>query len=216
MNENICLPKSYFLIIILLFVLFTYLHGFNMKNLLNNNVIVKESESVINNIEKSEVKSDNDYPKNIKKSNNQKDKFINKRILLKERDEDALENSFSPPERRVSFEEYPYGNLRNRINVPSRGYPDSYHNIGLLSRNADEKIYNLFGRQKFPGSNQWEYYISGRDTNGNAIKIPLEITRDKELYNGDLVSVPILDNSKGKLEVKLFDYDVPRYNPHVF
>lgn len=206
MTENICLPKSYFIIIVLMFILLTYFHSFNM-----NNILKKEKPDKIV-IYKEPSKKQTQEP--ILKKESQEP--VSKKEILNKRDEDAVENTFSPPERRLPYHNYPHVPLKRKINIPTRGYPDSYHNVGLLVRKNDEKIFNLFGRQKYPGSNQWEYYAAGVDTYGHETKIPLEINGDKELYNQDTLSVPILDNSKGKFEVKLFEYDVPRYNPHVF
>jgi len=85
--------------------------------------------------------------------------------------------------------------------------------LGLLVRKADERILKLFGRQRFPGSSQWEYYTVD---SYNMQKVPLKIEGMKELSNNDVVAVPWLDQGKGKFEVKIFDYDVPRYNPNIF
>lgn len=76
------------------------------------------------------------------------------------------------------------------------------------NQSNENKIIRLFGRQDYPGSNKWDYYItvySGLD----AIKIPL-IVRKKELYTGDRVYVPELNMY---YRVNLFNYDAPRYYP---
>lgn len=83
----------------------------------------------------------------------------------------------------------------------------------LLSNNKktnENNILRLFGRQQYPGSNTWEYYVtvySGLD----AIKIPLYPNK-KELYTDDYVFVPQL---KSSYVVQLYDYDAPRYYPDI-
>tara|TARA_B100001287_G_scaffold267912_1_gene263598 strand:+ start:877 stop:1371 length:495 start_codon:yes stop_codon:yes gene_type:complete len=133
--------------------------------------------------------------------------------LLVKRDRDAVDDDFKPPERRLPRHNYPSQGIKRIINIPTRGYPDNYQNLGLLVRKADERILKLFGRQKFPGSSQWEYYTVD---SYNMQKVPLKINGSKELSNNDVVAVPWLDQGKGKFEVKIFDYDAPRYNPNVF
>ena len=125
-------------------------------------------------------------------------------------------NDFKPPERRLPRNNYPEEPIISSINVPTRGYPDNYHNVGMLVRKNDEKVLKLFGRQKFPGSNQYEYYVIGNDSTNLTSKTPLKIPGEKELSNNDTVPIPWLDQSKGKFEVKLFDYDVPIYNPYMY
>ena len=207
MSENICIPKSYFLIIFVVIILLTYFHGVRMKNILpsmapqqNKVIIIKEKKS-----------------KNISPPRQHVESPLETKIkALRKRDVNSLENNFKPPERRLPRHNYPNRDLRRMINVPTRGYPDDYHNVGMLFRKQDEKVLKLFGRQKFPGSNQWEYYVIGNDPNGLNNKVPLTIPGNRELSNNDTVAIPWLDQSKGKFELKIFDYDAPRYNPFVF
>lgn len=204
MSENICIPKSYFLIIFVFIILLTYFHGVRMKQVLpppqNKVIIIKEKKS--NDVSENKQSTESPLERKIK--------------ALRNRDVKSLENNFKPPERRLPSHNYPNRGLRKIMNVPTRGYPDDYHNVGMLSRKNDEKILKLFGRQKFPGSNQWEYYVIGNDPNGLNSKIPLKVQGNKELSNNETIAIPWLDQSKGKFELKLFDYDTPRYNPFIF
>jgi hypothetical protein len=196
MNDNICIPKSYFFIIFIIFSIFTYFHTLRMDRYKNNDSILKPTIII------KEIKSS---------SENNKEKSIID--VLSERDVDAVKNDFKPPERRLPRHNYPTRSVQKIINIPTRGYPDNYQNLGLLVRKNDERILKLFGRQKFPGSSQWEYYIVD---SYNMQKVPLKLDGMKELSNNDVVAIPWLDTSKGKFEVKIFDYDAPRYNPHVY
>ena len=117
------------------------------------------------------------------------------------------------PERRLPRHNYPTESVKKLINFPTRGYPDNYQNLGILVRKSDERILKLFGRQKFPGSSQYEYYVVD---SYNSQKFPLKLNGMKELSDKDVISIPWFDQSKGKFEVKIFDYDAPRYNPNIF
>ena len=136
------------------------------------------------------------------------------RQLLEYRDRSVLYDPLVAPERRIDMYQYPLPIL-NKINIPSRGYPDNYQIMGLLSRPGDEKILQLFGRATFPGSNQYEYYVT-TETNGFANKIPIETKGKREVEDGALIKVPIFDQNKGDFQVKLYNYDTPRYNPYIF
>ena len=196
MSDNICLPKSYFLIIFCIFIGFAawYIHNDNKKNFENN---YKFNDSILDIINK-------------KLSENKED---NTRKIIKNRDHQVLYNDFIAPERRLQKHAYPIMKLRNQINIPTRGIPDNYHLVGLLFRNNTETAFKLFGRQKFPGSSQWEYYVQGTMSN-NDVKIPLTIRGDREIEEGQVVIVPGTDNSKGGFKVKLYNYNIPRYNPY--
>jgi len=111
------------------------------------------------------------------------------------------------PARRVPRHEIPY----IPIDYPTRGYSDNFTQLGTLVNNghASDKILRLFGRQEYPRSNRYEYYIminSGFDQ----IKTPLNV-RKNELYDGDKVYVKELH---AEYEVHLYKYDQPKYYPH--
>lgn len=140
-------------------------------------------------------------------------KEINDRLFLKKRDESVLYDDFFPPERRVPSHQYPNA-IKNNINIPTRGLPDKYQLLGVASRNNTETVFNLFGRQKFPGSNQYEYYV--QSTNNNSMyKIPISIKGDKEIEDNMMIHIDTMDHSKGAFTIKLYNYDAPRYNPYV-
>ena len=46
------------------------------------------------------------------------------------------------------------------INVPTRGEPPEYQQVGLLTGEGTENIKPLYGRQTYRGSNQWNYFTS--------------------------------------------------------
>ena len=91
-------------------------------------------------------------------------------------------------------------------------YDNNYDNNFNVRYNNDDnrenRIIRLFGRQQYPGSNKWEYYVTVNSGLDN-IKIPLDIRRN-ELYSGDHVYLPELNS---KYRVRLYNYDAPRYYP---
>jgi len=117
-----------------------------------------------------------------------------------------------PPERKYA------------INFPTRGYPDNYQLMGILLKDNIETAYNLYGRQTYSGSNQYEYYVHAVIHN-NSIKLPLNI--NKEIFDGQ--TIDIIDSTRSHprnksnvsstnelnniFKVKLYPYDIPRYIP---
>ena len=142
-----------------------------------------------------------------------KDELDDIRRETRKRDIKVIHKVDHPPERRLPYHIQPPIRLKNRINIPTRGYPDRYTLQGILVRKSDEKTLQLFGRQKYPGSSQWEYYAVGNDGNAFSSKLPVEVYGDKELYDNDMVELPYLDGKRGKFKVKLYKLDAPRYIP---
>jgi hypothetical protein len=122
-------------------------------------------------------------------------------VIYNKKNYDVIYNPLIPPERK-----YP-------INIPTRGLPDNYQLIGLVLRNNTESAFNLFGRQLFPGSNQWEYFVQGH-MNYTNIKIPIEIKGNKEIEDKQNIIIPGTNQNLGEYTVKLYNYDTPRYNPY--
>ena len=116
----------------------------------------------------------------------------------------------------------PEGDPRREINIPTRGFPPRYQQIGYLSSDAhsDVQVNNiipLFGRRTYNGSSNWNYYTKTQ----SGVKIPLSMDgRDcsddipgcRELYDDDVVQIPALD---GDYSVKLYNIGAPRYIPFV-
>jgi hypothetical protein len=140
-------------------------------------------------------------------------KIINKKRPLKkkdpflQRDHAVLSNPLVAPFRRMARHVYSKNNLP--FNYPTRGIADNFQYMGNLIRQGDEKIVKLFGRQKYPRSSEYEYYGMMSDHGGSQIKV--QISNTKELYNGDIVNIPLLHN--GSFKVQLHKLDEPRYNP---
>ena len=116
----------------------------------------------------------------------------------------ALVNPYNAPERLP-----PINNSSIVFNEKTRG-EESYQLVGLLYNNDVNKNYQLFGRRTYPRSNEWEYYILGKDEGGLEIKFPLDTKQ--EIYNNTQVNIPLYNSN---FTVKIYDYSL-KYNPNVY
>jgi hypothetical protein len=228
MSDNFCLPKSYLLIILCVFMGLTvfYFHFKKVKQIdYNNGNLTKQTENfdykmILDNIAKLTKQAENKQAENKqaenkqaenKQAENKDDLFLERRKVLEFRDAQVKYNDFKPPERRIPEYAYPDNSFKQIINIPTRGEPDNYQMMGVLLRQDTETVFNLFGRQKYPGSNQYEYYAQS-NLNNNNVKLPITTKGEKELYDDDNVNIPGMN---GQFKVKLYSLDVPRYNPFV-
>lgn len=100
------------------------------------------------------------------------------------------------------------------LNIPTRGFPDSFNLQGYLiddkstEKHDENKMIRLYGRQVYPNSNEWEYYI---EVNSNDDKFKFDLEKQKrEIFDGDQVYVDIL---KRNYTVKLLKQKGLEYNP---
>ena len=179
----------------------------------NNNKIIKQ----IKIMEENENEKDNKIIqklKNIEDNENIKDNEILQQIKNLQNEDIFIKRKLDQP--KVVYKKFNTNKppLRKiRINYPTRGYPDPYQQVGILGK-KDGTLLNLYGRQKWQGSNLWEYYAIGKDKNTLKTKIPVKVRGDKELEDDIVVNIPFLN--KGKYKVKLYDLDSPRYIPYIF
>jgi hypothetical protein len=177
---------------------------------INNSIDIKlknNFKNLENEINKQLIHSNNEINKQLIHSNKNiinQDKLLYPEDYVSRRDNNVVHNNFAPPERR----DY------KGINIPTRGFPDNYQLIGILLRDNTESGYNLYGRQKYPGSNQYEYYIQGVFNNNN-IKIPYKSKGDKEMEDDVEIHVPGTNKTNGLFKLKLYNYDLPRYIPQI-
>ena len=103
-----------------------------------------------------------------------------------------------------------------RINIPTRGYPPAYQQVGILTdENDSENIKPLYGRQTYRGSNIWNYFTS-LDSH-LATKIPVTINNQdctdergcQEIYKNDTIN--ILGKNYNSL---IYQTHAPRYIPY--
>ena len=112
------------------------------------------------------------------------------------------------------------------INVQTRGYPDTFQQIGLLatpggsntSASPSRTILPLFGRKLITNRDRWNYYT--RTDGMNPVQVPVQFKRRNcdedigcdEITEGDSVAVPVLGQS---FTANVFRYSTPRYLPVV-
>lgn len=147
---------------------------------------------------------------------------------VKRYDEDKLNDPFEAPAKRPERTQMGYAPIMKTSNnplqpFPTRGYPDNYHQLGTLILIEDEneegynkieqdnKLITLFGRQKYPGSSEYEYYTS-LSTGNTTTKIPLK-TQQRELFDNDEVFVKEINK---KYRVNLYPNEELKYNPFLF
>jgi hypothetical protein len=201
-----------YILVLLLFIIYYNYSFYNLKK----EIMKKQNKETFNNTEYINIsKIDNcsilqhkvlKLEEEINASNCNNIQL--KKNYLNNRDKKIYYDEFTAPERRVPEYIYPYP--AHNINIPTRGYPDNYQQIGIIYN--DNNTFNLFGRQKYPGSNQYEYYISGTSNNTH-IKLPIYTKGTREIENDQEIYVDIGNNKKFK--TKLYNFDTPRYDPFV-
>jgi hypothetical protein len=207
MEDQVCLPKTHLTIIFCVFIGLATWYVYNEKKQRMSNF----NKTLMTNLTKTIDKLNS---MNRTEPIEQVDEDTERIIFLNKRDKEVLHNEFAPPERRQPAHAYPYRHVKEQLNIPTRGFPDNYHIIGVVLRSSTESAFNLFGRQTYPGSNQWEYFVQGK-LHDNDIKLPVNTRGNREIEDGQIILVPGTDSSKGAYKVKLYNYDAPRYNPMV-
>lgn len=147
------------------------------------------------------------------------DKDININIIEKKVSEvlDESEEIIKEPKRYYDSIYHPRRAMR--INVPTRGEPPDYQQVGILTdSNNPENIKPLYGRQTYRGSNQWNYFTS-LDSH-LATKIPI-YTGDKdctdergcqEINKNDTLNI----GDPGKqYKANIYQTYAPRYIPYI-
>jgi hypothetical protein len=156
-----------------------------------NNVLIKDTVNKNTKVQKLQIVKD-----------------LNDKGLVEKRYRDRVDDRFIEPER-------DYENSRGLpINIRTRGEEPTFQSIGFLYRDESSSNYNkddvnrlmLFGRPEWAGSSKYDYYVTGTD--GTSIKIP--VTYEKELYDGDEISVV---GFTGNFKVKLYDLSETKYIP---
>lgn len=116
-------------------------------------------------------------------------------------------------------------------NIPSRGFSGGYQQVGSLSKttvrdettepgnNNKSVILPLFGQPTYPGSHKWNYYTT---TDKHAmVKMTFKVggkdSDDRhgvnELMSGDQIQIP---EYNGNFDVKVYQFDQPKYIPFVY
>lgn len=146
-----------------------------------------------------------DRPININIINDRKPEIIQERKVIEE------------PKRHYDSRYYPRRDMR--INIPTRGEPPPYQQVGILTdENNPENIKPLYGRQTYRGSNQWNYFTS-LDSH-LATKIPIytgekDCTDERgcqEINKNDMLNI----GDPGKqYKANIYQPSGPRYIPYI-
>jgi len=132
-------------------------------------------------------------------------------------DEDDSDEDDSTDEPKRYYDSKYTTRSRMRVNVPTRGEPPPYQQVGILTdRDNPENIKPLYGRQTYRGSNQWNYFTS-LDSH-LATKIPIELDNKdctdergcKEIYKNDTLNV----NGDNEYIANIYQTHAPRYIPY--
>jgi hypothetical protein len=155
--------------------------------------------------EESSDEQTKDRPININIINDRKPEIIQERKVIEE------------PKRHYDSRYYPRRAVR--INVPTRGEPPDYQQVGILTDSNDpENIKPLYGRQTYRGSNQWNYFTS-LDSH-LATKIPIytgekDCTDERgcqEINKNDMLNI----GDPGKqYKANIYKTHAPRYIPYI-
>lgn len=140
--------------------------------------------------------------------------FMNSNNIIKNYDKRMLSDPFTAPRSRVENDVISDLNIYQNFNQSTHGKLNDYHIIGVLNLsnktpdidkigpfNQNEiknnatfhnNILQLYGRQKYPGGREYEYYTV--ITSGNqTIKIPIFNRNKQELYDGDEIFIKELN-----------------------
>ena len=147
--------------------------------------------------------------------NQQNDKDLNIRIINDDDEDDIKEPKRYYDSRYITRKQM-------KINVPTRGEPPSYQQVGILTQNKsgtnDNLILPLMGRRLMMGRDKWQYYAMS-DRNNN-IKLPISqngksCTNEygcNSLCNGDIVFV---EGYNDAFKVTIYENNIPRYIPYI-
>lgn len=128
-------------------------------------------------------------------------------------DYQKLNDPLEDPTKRVNRYELGPLEYRRMFNFPTQGYPDNYRWMGILiaddnTTDDKNKIIKLFGRQKIPRSNEYQYYTA---INMGHDQVKIHLHQKKELYDHDTVHIRELGKT---YHVQLNKDDDLTYNPY--
>ena len=134
------------------------------------------------------------------------------------------ERSYGVPPDLRGYGPLPAGLGALPVNRQSRGIPDSYQQVGVLttpggtdnSGTPTRTILPLFGRAVDAARNKWNYYT--RTDGMNPVQVPVQFKRRNcdddygcdEVIDGDNVGVPVMGQA---FTANIYRYSTPRYLP---
>jgi len=206
------IKDMFFIVIILLLGVNTYSHlnylnldnNTNQNNTNQNNT--NQNNTNQNNTNQNNTNQNNTNQNNTNQNNTNQNNENYLDSILKQRDEQVVENPLIAPEQRVEKRQY----TKMKIYEHTRGEPDDYQLMGVLYNNTINKTYQLFGRRTYPGSSILEYYYRGKDVGGLDYKFPLP--NKEEIYDDVDIYLPTDENV---FTAKIYNFDRPKYIPYI-
>jgi hypothetical protein len=130
--------------------------------------------------------------------------------MLVNKDFERIVNPLLAPERSYN------STYRVPINVPTRGFSETYQQVGAI--NSGDQILPLYGRPRWPGATKWNYYTS--TDSFQSVKLPVRYkNRDcqddvgcDEVYDGDSISIPQYGKERD-FKANIYRLDKPYYLP---
>jgi len=144
------------------------------------------------------------------------EKTKNNNINIYLTESDSSDEEFEEPKRYYDSKYHSRG--RMDINVPTRGEPPEYQQVGILRGDDSDNIKPLYGRQTHRGSNQWNYFTS-LDSH-LATKVPVFVDANdctdergcKEIYKNDNV---LFGEGGESYSASIYNTAAPRYIPYI-
>tara|TARA_R100001163_G_C5061462_1_gene198368 strand:- start:56 stop:757 length:702 start_codon:yes stop_codon:yes gene_type:complete len=231
-NNQVCMPMFYFSLLILslfasvLFLAYQFIVNGGLN--INSPTLMQPSLNPY-----STPYSNSPPPPSPPISPDQADDLALGELPPRRRDYRKFNDPLKEPSRR--YTQYPNGITPpitdGNINIATQGYLPSYQLMGYLrkdrvkpdksgngskdksasrQREDPDRMLKLFGRRI--DSYRYEYYVTHHD-DSSSLKIPLKRRGDREINDGDEISVP---GYPGNFTVDLYDYESPKYIPYLF
>uniref|UniRef100_A0A6C0EF20 Uncharacterized protein n=1 Tax=viral metagenome TaxID=1070528 RepID=A0A6C0EF20_9ZZZZ len=151
-------------------------------------------------------------PNDIHRHHHERDYLLNN--PLRDYDVRVFADPLTPPYKRDDYNMDPALLYPSLYSYSSRGQVGTFKRMGMLINQAADntdkyKFLILMGRQKYRGSNTYEYYVTSMSSESNfKLDIP---SLKKEVFSGDTVTIPELGDITYTASVdKLLDFT---YNP---
>ena len=200
--SKICIDNNLFIIGIGIIIAIYYFTKKDYEKIINEKLIYKKDKIIYK-----------ESPKQINIDIQQKEKENNIIDDIRYR---TLVDPLYPPTK-VYNNKYIIPNYIKGLST--RGRLPQYQHVGNIVNSTSKVILKLFGRAKYHGSRQWEYYAS--DTH-EGIKFTIEETldsgsrnkNDKELDTNDKVKIREYGGDKWDVYINPNNNDIYRYNPN--
>lgn len=126
-------------------------------------------------------------------------------------DQRINDDPLTEPVKRYPNTYYPRPPLARLTNIHTKSIPDTFSFVGNLHRDNDNKILKLYGRRRY--DDIWDYYAIFNTNDNLQTKVNLNTRNNRELFDGDEISVDLLSGNKFK--VFLHRQDQFNYSPYV-